>query len=229
MIRATRAGAPLDSPSFTTQISVGTAGNALVMKSSQINRDDNDSVFSLAGGSNSNVGANVLLYGGAHSSLANVTKFRASATTTWTILANGDLLPGTTESQDMGSASLEIDNIFLQNAATVSDERYKENISPITGATDFIKSLEPVWFTYKDTVIPATDDAPEKTITHSRPHTGVLAQNVKQAMTDNNIDDWAGYAYYDDEDKHMIRPMETIGMLLACIKELEARITTLEA
>jgi len=213
-----------------------------------------------------------------------------------TIDTSGNFLPGITETQDLGSASLEWDNLFVANSPTVSDERRKENIVPITGATDFINSLEPVWFTYKDTVIPEvpaelheageelekaipavyetkvvteaveavldedgniveesidevteqveitpevpaviadgtevkTEAIPEKIVTHSRPHTGFIAQKVKQAMTDNGMEDWAGYAYHEEEDLHMLRPTETIGMLAAAVKELTARIEELE-
>ena len=45
----------------------------------------------IAGGTNSNVGANALFYGGTHATLAGVTKFRSGSTGTVTILANGNV------------------------------------------------------------------------------------------------------------------------------------------
>ena len=49
----------------------------------------------IAGGTNSNVGANALFYGGSHSSLAGVTKFRSGSTTNVTILSSGNVGIGT--------------------------------------------------------------------------------------------------------------------------------------
>jgi hypothetical protein len=221
-----------------------------------------------------------------------------------TLYANGnivasDILPHTTEAQDLGSTSKEWDNLFVQNAVTVSDERVKN----ITGELEdeqidaFLSALNTVWFTKKDTEIvvreaveahtierqvtetitkeverveievvgdkairkvfnetveeevdvfvdkpvfdeegkPVLDDAGEqlihkepvmetikvpatdrevKSIPHSRPHSGFTAQQVKEAMTLAGIDDWAGYAYDAEVDKHFLRPNEFIGILV---------------
>jgi len=137
--------------------------------------------------------------------------------------------PGTTESQDLGSVSKEWDNLYVQNSPTVSDERRKNSIVDIEYAAELLKALEPVQFKYNDTVIPATEDQPEKTITHSRPHTGFIAQQVKESMTAAGLEDWAGYAYDEEEDLHSLRLNEFIGVLVAGYKSLDARVSALEA
>lgn len=72
-------------------------------------------------------------------------------------LTSSDILPTTTESFDLGSASFEFDNCFLQNAVTVSDARRKNDLGTIDGdqALALLMKIEPRWYTYKDAVIPA--------------------------------------------------------------------------
>lgn len=236
----------------------------------------------------------------------------------WTVLGVGDLLPGTTEAIDIGSAAAEVDNIYTQNAVTVSDERRKNFIGPVE-ASPFLRSLDPQWFTFTDKTIPEklvrTEEkpitktvtksravvrvidgvptqvieeyeeqepvnsepvqvvdaagepvfdvkhvpvitkggklgyktvktpvmyskpltetveikSPEKTITHGRPHTGFGAQAIKTAMTAAGFKDWAGYAYDDDADVHMLRLAEFIAFLAAGWQEHDKRLTALEA
>ncbi len=67
----------------------------------------------------------------------------------------------------------------------------------------------------------------EKTVTHTRPHTGLMAQAVKAKMDALDID-WAGYAYYEEDDVHTLRLMEFIGPTLAYVQELEKRIEVFE-
>jgi hypothetical protein len=70
-----------------------------VVKATEINLDATGDIHStvdtgyvgIAGGTNSNVGANALFYGGTHATLAGVTKFRSGSTGTVTILANGNV------------------------------------------------------------------------------------------------------------------------------------------
>jgi hypothetical protein len=67
-----------------------------------------------------------------------------------TVVSYKDFLPSTTESLDLGSATKEWDNIFIQNAATVSDERHKEDIEDTSLGLEFINKLRPVSFKRKD-------------------------------------------------------------------------------
>lgn len=237
----------------------------------------------------------------------------------------GDVLPGTTETQDLGSASKEWDNAFLQNAVIVSDAKRKKDIFIIKDASKFLRLTEPVWFTYRDKIIPeetkdverqvtvtkqrdetvieiidgrpvqvtktvdydepqfteiavvneagtpvlrevqtgltgevldkagkvvlpakpimemqplmhrvpvmetVAEITPAQTIAHSRPHTGFVAQKIKEAMTAAGYEDWSGYAYDEDSDTHMLRLMEMIAFTVKGWQELDARLTALEA
>jgi hypothetical protein len=214
--------------------------------------------------------------------------------------SSGNVIPGTPETQDFGSAEKEWDNIFLQNAATVSDERRKKDIATIDNASAFLRLIDPVWFTYTDKVIPAetkevkrqvtvtkqreettikimdgkpvqvvktvdyeekqftnepvldevgnavlveevpltykmpvmetvTETVAEKIISHSRPHTGFPAQQIKSAMTAAGYDDWAGYAYDEGEDLHMLRLTEMIAFAVKGWQESDKRLAALES
>jgi hypothetical protein len=70
---------------------------------SQVTQDVDTSSLALAGGTDSNVGANMIVYGGSHSSLAGVVRFRNGSTNTARIDSSGNLFVGKTSS---GSANV---------------------------------------------------------------------------------------------------------------------------
>lgn len=167
---------------------------------------------------------------------------RLTLGTTSTSISN-NFLPITTESQDLGSLTKEWNNLYVQNAVTVSDERLKDDLGRIDGAEAlaFMQALEPKWFRYKDTVIPAREDVlareittpdgtksyvrevvqiPEQTVSHKRPHAGFMAQQVKQAMKKVRWIDFAGYAYDAEQDIHSLRLLEFIGVMTSAIQHL---------
>jgi len=185
------------------------------------------------------------------------------------IKAGLDFLPSATESLDLGSTSLEWDNLYVQNAVTVSDERRKDDLGLIDGdqALSFIGALDAHWYSFKDTVIPAHTkeairkatrtettmepdpgnpekyipvereveyeekylvDVPEGVVSHGRPHAGLFAQQVKAAMTEAGIEDFAVYQYDKGEDRHFLRPLEMQGMFVAAINKLSERLDALE-
>lgn len=76
-------------------------------------------------------------------------------------------------------------------------------------------------------VIPAQ---PEIIAEHGRPHTGFMAQSVKALMDELGIEDWAGYAYYNDEgeDTHVLRLLEFIAPILALAQDNGKRLEVLE-
>ena len=80
----------------------------------------------------------------------------------------------------------------------VSDERYKDEIQDNTDCgLKFINDLRPVTFKFKaladiDESLPDYDkEATERK--HEEKHYGLIAQEVKKAMDDNNITDFAGW------------------------------------
>jgi hypothetical protein len=231
-------------------------------------------------------------------------------------LNNARLAPETTEVYDLGSASKEFDNVFTQNAVTVSDANRKDDEGAVKGSpyVQLMKNLSPRIFTFKDKVVQkavpaimgkrqAVDeidaikieyvenegtgefdeievpckhrikrfekikirkdgklkkrknketgemeqvyfDKPvmeeyekelaieQRIVTHSRPHTGHMAQAVKAEM--NAIDpdfDWAGYAVYNEgenDETHALRYNEFIAPMLAYIQEVDTENQSLK-
>ena len=128
--------------------------------------------------------------------------------------------------------------------AETSDERQKENIVETVLGLDFVNSLEPVSYKWKDTpeiveshTYPATDTDPERTdhqvyeaVTYTRTHHGLISQQVKQAVENAGLTDvdFAGYVYDPGRDEHRLRYTEFIAPLIKAVQELSARIEELE-
>jgi len=128
---------------------------------------------------------------------------------------------------------------------TSSDERMKENIVETQLGLDFINSLSPVSYKWKDTdeysemrTVPATDGEPEheevantfEAVQYTRTHHGLIAQQVNQAVTDAGLTDtdFAGYTYDQERDQHGLRYQEFISPLIKAVQELTARVAELE-
>ena len=73
-----------------------------ILDTTVVRRQVQNSSVHVSGGNETNDGANIALYGSAHSSQADNIQFRASATNTFKIDSNGKLLVGTTSSRDIG-------------------------------------------------------------------------------------------------------------------------------
>jgi hypothetical protein len=88
--------------------------------------------------------------------------------------ANGYLLVGYTSSQ--GAFKLQVnDQIFATNATiSTSDGRYKQNVTPITGALDLVAALRPVSYRWRAHPVHDFD--------LSGDHLGFIAQEVDQAL-----------------------------------------------
>lgn len=124
--------------------------------------------------------------------------------------------------------------IFATSSSiATSDGRYKENVDTITSGLNIVDSLRPVSFTWKDH--PVHNFVAGKTV-------GFIAQEVQEALSeydwvDNIIKTNVSEAVLD-EDGNEITPAEEflgiaesniIPLLVAAVKELKARVETLEA
>jgi hypothetical protein len=108
---------------------------------------------------------------------------------------------------------------FTSGGATVaSDERLKEDITTITGATAKVKQLRGVTHTWKESM-----QNPDNL---NGVYLGLIAQEVETVVpevvhtakvTDAEPDAWKSVDY-----------AKLVPLLIETIKELEARITTLE-
>jgi hypothetical protein len=90
--------------------------------------------------------------------------------------------PVVTNTISLGTAFHVWSDIYTQNAPTViSDERQKQNILPINDEVlDAWKDVSIVFYRWIDSVKEKGDDA--------RIHSGVIAQKIKQAFVEHNLD-----------------------------------------
>ena len=121
---------------------------------------------------------------------------------------------------------------------STSDERLKENIENSDLGLDFIKSLRPVKYKWKDKdeFIQYGDDGetveqvypPE---TYTRTHYGLISQEVKQTLEDSGktAEDFGGYTYTEKEDVHGLRYSEFISPLIKAMQEQQEIIEKLLA
>jgi hypothetical protein len=147
--------------------------------------------------------------------------------------SNGYLLIGYTSSN--GAYRLQVNSQIFATSSSIatSDGRYKENVDTITSGLNIVDSLRPVSFTWKEH--PVHNFVAGKTV-------GFIAQEVQEALSeydwvDNIIKTNTSDAILD-EDGNEITPSEEflgiaesniIPLLVAAVKELKARVETLEA
>lgn len=102
------------------------------------------------------------------------------------------LIPTATAKYNIGSSSATVNNIYTQNAVTVvSDKNFKSNIAELSGNTEYealVAAIGTVAFSIwqlKAAVVSKGESA-------ARWHVGVIAQQVKSAITDAGLD-WTKY------------------------------------
>jgi len=141
-----------------------------------------------------------------------------------------------------GAGSDRIYNQFDTNASwtRVSDLRYKEEIANNTDCgLSFINDLRPVTYKFKpkaniDNTLPDYDASKTSRNTEKKMY-GLIAQEVKQAMDDNNITDFAGWDETAEgiqgiSQEMFIHPLiKAVQELTALNDALEARIAALES
>ena len=101
-----------------------------------------------------------------------------------------------------------------------SDSSQKENVATITGATAKIKAINPVTFTWKKGTTAHPDREP--TVKGA----GVIAQELESVLPD-----FVGESTHPETGDKLktVNYQALTGYLIATVKELEARIATLEA
>jgi len=135
-----------------------------------------------------------------------------------------------------GSGNDRVYNQFTANASwtRVSDERYKKEITDNTDCgLAFINDLRPVTFKWKakseiDSSLPDYD-ANKTTADHTEKMYGLIAQEVKQALDNHNITDFAGHDIIEDSGIQAISQEMFIHPLIKAVQELSAKNDALEA
>ena len=132
-------------------------------------------------------------------------------------------------------------SVVYANNGTIqtSDARMKHSVQDLGLGLAFVESLRPVTFTWNDTV--GTNEATGEvtTITHSRRHTGLIAQEVHAAIeaageTLQSVDIVDNDALVpgapdDALDQYGMRYTQLVPVLIKAVQELSARVAALEA
>lgn len=129
--------------------------------------------------------------------------FSGLFTTQWTV--NGEVcVPKLTATNSIGSSSLTIKDIFLQNAPTVvSDERYKSNIDRIDDAIlDAWGGLDFSMWQLNAAIL-------EKGENKARWHVGLVAQQVRDVLINHGLD-WTKYGLITHESWDAVEGQEAV-------------------
>ena len=152
---------------------------------------------------------------------------------------SGSFSPHTYNSKDLGRSGYYWSDAFIYNGVTSnSDVNAKKDIENATLGLDFIKSLRPVQYKWKET----------KGRAGVRTHNGFIAQEVKAVLGASASDTALWCSATDDEETRpnpetgepednpnhgvnaeSLRYTELIGPIVKAIQEMEARLSALES
>lgn len=148
-------------------------------------------------------------------------------------------LPVLTNVISLGLPGRVFSTAYLGTAATVtSDRREKTGISALDSkAIDFVKALRPVQYTVRHgkSNLAEPDEKGDPTsveiIPGTRRHWGLIAQEVKEAMTSAGYEDAAVWCLADKDDpdsRQSLRYEELIAPMIKVIQNQQERIEALE-
>jgi hypothetical protein len=129
----------------------------------------------------------------------------------------------------LANSNLQSGNLTLSYAAGPSDERLKTGITTLEYGLDEIKAISPKWFKYNETnynssglTLPIPTTSEHKDAYYNEQHSGLMAADVKAVMPKlvSLMEDDKDYETYDKD--------ALIFVLVNAVKELEARVATLE-
>jgi hypothetical protein len=139
------------------------------------------------------------------------------------INSTGYMLLGYTSSN--GAFRLQVNSQIFATSASIatSDGRFKDNVDTISGGLNIIDSLRPVSFTWKDH--PVHNFVAGKTV-------GFIAQEVREALSEYDwVDNIIKSNVNEETEEEFLGIAESniIPLLVAAVKELKARVESLEA
>lgn len=156
-------------------------------------------------------------------------------------LAAATIGPISDDTHDLGDGSNRFQDIYATNTTIQSsDERLKTEIRDCPLGLDFINSLRPVAYKWRDYdfTVTVTDENGNETTetrrkTHHRSHAGLIAQDVKAALEAAGVDPGKVAAFIDPEatgkDGFMgLRYAELIAPMIKAIQQLTERVNVLE-
>jgi hypothetical protein len=144
-----------------------------------------------------------------------------------------------------GSSTRRWTRVFAVNTTiSSSDERDKLDINDSPLGLDFINDLRPVAYRWKvgekkviidqegNPILDADGNKTYEIREGVRKHYGLISQEVKQAVDNSGVDDFAGWVQDDmsDPDSHQsISYEQFIAPLIKSVQELSAEVQTLKA
>jgi hypothetical protein len=125
----------------------------------------------------------------------------------------GTIAPEADGTRDLGTSALKFKNIYATNGVIqTSDRRLKSNIQSSDLGLNFIQSLSPVSYYWKDG--------------DKLKHYGLIAQEVVKALPKRHT----GIVHYDEKaDIFGVRYTELISPLIKAVQELYQKVLALEA
>jgi len=120
---------------------------------------------------------------------------------------------GVEEMRLENDGDLHVDGDVIAYSTTVSDERLKTGIAPITDALSKVNQLKGCTFTYK---------------ADGRKSAGLIAQDVEKVLPSAVSEKVLPFAAEDEEMYKTVQYDQTIGLLVEAIKELTAKVEELE-
>jgi len=111
------------------------------------------------------------------------------------------------------SGDLHVDEDIIAFSTTISDEKLKENIQPITDALNKVNQLKGCTFTYK---------------ADGRESAGLIAQDVEKVLPSAVTEKEIPLKIDDGQKYKVLQYDQTIGLLVEAIKELTAKVNELE-
>lgn len=170
---------------------------------------------------------------------AHVVNFATNNVRTQQIDTSGNFYPYTTNSVSCGKSGNLWTAIWATNGTIqTSDAEAKFDIAPSDLGLDFVSKLNPVSYkmkiaenvvtTVEDGVDPAGNPMFKEVVTArvgTRPHYGLIAQEVKTVLGDKDAGIWIKDKETGDEG---LRYEELISPMIKAIQELSAKVTALE-
>jgi hypothetical protein len=112
-----------------------------------------------------------------------------------------------------------VDNVVNVPIGTASDYRLKENIAPLSGASDLVKQLKPCTFTMKETTFKGVEFEQAPSINH-----GFIAHELGEVIPEAEV------GTKDDPDMlQSVNLSPVVSVLTKALQESITRIETLEA
>ena len=140
-----------------------------------------------------------------------------------TVIGNGAdvAAAGSSNSITLGNSSITVIRAQVTTITALSDARDKTNVTALPVGLDFIKSLNPVKFTWQmrepNEVKDGTSEA------------GFIAQELQEAQEKVNASDYLGLVYDENPEKLEAAPGKLVPVLVKAIQELCARVEELES